>query len=67
MTGGVGSRVLLALLLMSTGWLVVMSPARAMDPQQPFHSFVLDHWGVEQGLPQITVLVRPQNLLDRLY
>ena len=55
-TGGVGSRVLLALLLMSTGWLVVMSPARAMDPQQPFHSFVLDHWGVEQGLPQITVL-----------
>jgi diguanylate cyclase (GGDEF)-like protein len=27
-----------------------------MDPRLPFHDFVLDHWGVEQGLPQITVL-----------
>lgn len=24
--------------------------------QRPFHSYVLDHWSVEQGLPQITVL-----------
>lgn len=55
-TGGVGPRVLFALLLMSTGWLAATPAARAMDPRQPFHSYVLDHWGVEQGLPQITVL-----------
>lgn len=33
-----------------------MRQASGMDPQAPFHDFVLDHWGVEQGLPQITVL-----------
>ena len=33
-----------------------MRPAAAMDPRMPFRSFVLDHWSVEQGLPQITVL-----------
>lgn len=33
-----------------------MRAALGMDPQVPFHAFVLDHWGVEQGLPQITVL-----------
>ncbi|WP_449422943.1 hypothetical protein [Rhodanobacter lindaniclasticus] len=48
--------MLFALLLMSTGWLAATPAARAMDPRQPFHSYVLDHWGVEQGLPQITVL-----------
>ncbi|MBQ4854876.1 diguanylate cyclase [Rhodanobacter sp. B2A1Ga4] len=31
-------------------------PAAAMDPHTPFHTFVVDHWSVEQGLPQITVL-----------
>lgn len=31
-------------------------PAFGMNPHMPFHDFVLDHWGVEQGLPQITVL-----------
>ncbi|HZX72614.1 MAG TPA: diguanylate cyclase [Rhodanobacter sp.] len=30
--------------------------AVAMNPRQPFHAYVLDHWSVEQGLPQITVL-----------
>ncbi len=54
-TGAVGPWVLIALLLV-TGWLAAAPTARAMDPQQPFHSYVLDHWGVEQGLPQITVL-----------
>ncbi|WEN15166.1 diguanylate cyclase [Rhodanobacter sp. AS-Z3] len=33
-----------------------LSSAVAMNPQQPFHSYVLDHWSVEQGLPQITAL-----------
>ncbi len=36
--------------------MLAMRPAAALDPQIPFHSFVLDHWSVEQGLPQITVL-----------
>ena len=54
-TAGMGRRVLIALLLM-TGWLAAAPTAQAMDPRQPFHSYVLDHWGVEQGLPQITVL-----------
>jgi diguanylate cyclase (GGDEF)-like protein len=30
--------------------------AAALDPQTPFHALILDHWSVEQGLPQITVL-----------
>ena len=38
-----------------------MSAARAMDARQPFHSFVLDHWSVEQGLPQITVLAMAED------
>jgi diguanylate cyclase (GGDEF)-like protein len=33
-----------------------MRSATALDPQISFHAFVLDHWDVEQGLPQITVL-----------
>ena len=32
------------------------SPAQAMNPGVPFHGYVLDHWSVAQGLPQITVL-----------
>lgn len=27
-----------------------------MNPEVPFHGYVLDHWSVAQGLPQITVL-----------
>ncbi len=33
-----------------------MRSAVALDPQTPIHAFVLDHWSVEQGLPQITIL-----------
>ncbi|OOG53764.1 hypothetical protein B0E48_15950 [Rhodanobacter sp. C03] len=33
-----------------------MRSAAALDPQMPFHALILDHWSVEQGLPQITVL-----------
>jgi len=36
--------------------MLAMRPASALDPKTPFHEFVLDHWSVEQGLPQITVL-----------
>ena len=38
------------------GCLFGMPAAHAMNPAQPFHSYALDHWSVEQGLPQITVL-----------
>ena len=55
-TGQGGLRVLLVLLAMLAGCLAVAPTAGAMDPRQPFHSYVLDHWSVEQGLPQITVL-----------
>jgi diguanylate cyclase (GGDEF)-like protein len=36
-------------------------PAAAVNPQLPFHSLVLDHWSVEQGLPQITVLAMAED------
>lgn len=35
--------------------MLVVQPACALDPDIPFHAFVLDHWSVEQGLPQISV------------
>lgn len=35
-------------------------PALALDPERPFHDYVLDSWGVEQGLPQISVLAIAQ-------
>lgn len=50
------ARALYAILLTVSICLFGMRPVAAMDPQIPFHAFVLDHWGVEQGLPQITVL-----------
>lgn len=33
-----------------------VAPAQAMNPAVLFHGYVLDHWTVAQGLPQITVL-----------
>lgn len=38
-----------------------MRSAAALDPQTPFHALILDHWSVEQGLPQITVLGMVQD------
>ena len=60
-TRGRNARAIPAIAL---GWLACLfgiSAALAMDPQQPFHSYVLDHWSVEQGLPQITVLAMAED------
>ncbi len=46
----------LAMALTLAGALMSAGSARAMDPQLPLHAMVIDHWSVEQGLPQITVL-----------
>lgn len=35
--------------------MLVVRPVCALDPGIPFHALVLDHWSVEQGLPQISV------------
>jgi diguanylate cyclase (GGDEF)-like protein len=50
------TRVLSAIMSGLLPWFFAAPTALAADPQQPFHSYVLDHWSVEQGLPQITVL-----------
>lgn len=44
--------VLFAVLICISG----MRSAVALSPQIPIHALVIDHWSVEQGLPQITVL-----------
>jgi diguanylate cyclase (GGDEF)-like protein len=54
-------RGILASALALVACLFGMSVALAMDPQQPFHSYVVDHWSVEQGLPQITVLAMAED------
>ena len=36
-------------------------PATALDPHKPFRDYVTDNWGVEQGLPQISVLAITQD------
>ena len=36
-------------------------PAAALDPDKPFRDYVTDNWGVEQGLPQISVLAITQD------
>ena len=36
-------------------------PAAALDPAKPFRDYVTDNWGVEQGLPQISVLAITQD------
>ena len=54
-------RALYAVLFAVSICIFAMRPAVALDPQTPFHAFVLDHWSVEQGLPQITVLGMTQD------
>lgn len=50
------TRALYTILSVIAVCLASVRPAAALDPQTPFHAMVLDHWSVEQGLPQITVL-----------
>lgn len=51
-----GIRALRVILGGLVGGLLAAPAAWATPSPQPFHSLVLDHWSVEQGLPQITVL-----------
>ncbi|OOG49446.1 ligand-binding sensor domain-containing diguanylate cyclase [Rhodanobacter sp. C01] len=50
------ARALYAVLFAVSICISGMRSAVALSPQIPIHAFVTDHWSVEQGLPQITVL-----------
>ena len=50
------ARALYAVLFAVSICISGMRSAAALSPQTPIHAFVTDHWSVEQGLPQITVL-----------
>jgi diguanylate cyclase (GGDEF)-like protein len=41
--------------------LLPASTALALDPGQPFGDFVRDHWGIREGLPQVSVLSIEQD------
>ena len=47
--------------------LLTAAPACALDARYPFHDFVVDNWGVEQGLPQISVLGIAQDRAGYLW
>lgn len=49
-------RLLLAALL-----LVLAAGAWALDPGKPYRDYVVETWGVEKGLPQITVMAIAQD------
>ncbi|MEO6801275.1 MAG: diguanylate cyclase [Rhodanobacter sp.] len=53
---GRSARALFVIAFALVACLLGTRAAIAMNPRQPFYSYVLDHWSVEQGLPQITVL-----------
>jgi len=36
-------------------------PAQALDPSKSFHHYVRNHWALEQGLPQLSVLAIAQD------
>jgi len=42
-------------------------PAAALDPAVPFHHYRFDRWGVDDGLPQISVLTIAQDRLGYLW
>lgn len=60
-----GSRWLQAAVLFLPMLLLLMLglalPAQALETSKPFRDYVADSWGVEQGLPQITVLAITQD------
>ncbi|MBB6066386.1 diguanylate cyclase (GGDEF)-like protein [Pseudoxanthomonas broegbernensis] len=47
--------------LLLASWAAVALPAVALDADKPFRDYVSDTWGVEQGLPQISVLSIAQD------
>jgi len=47
--------------------LVLAASAWALDPRVPFHHYRFDHWGPDEGLPQISVLTITQDRLGYLW
>jgi len=43
------------------------TPASALDPKVPFQHYRFDRWGVDDGLPQISVLTITQDRLGYLW
>src|SRR5258706_15672778 len=46
---------------------LLSTPASALDPTAAFNHYRLDHWGVDEGLPQISVLSITQGRLGYLW
>jgi diguanylate cyclase (GGDEF)-like protein len=46
---------------------LLVTPAYALDPKAAFNHYRLDHWGVDEGLPQISVLSITQARLGYLW
>jgi len=46
---------------------LLITPAAALDPKAAFNHYRLDHWGVDEGLPQISVLSITQGRLGYLW
>ncbi|MBN9631415.1 MAG: hypothetical protein J0I18_12490, partial [Actinobacteria bacterium] len=51
----------LARLLLAALLLVLAAGAWALDPGKPYRDYMVDTWGVEKGLPQITVMAIAQD------
>jgi ligand-binding sensor domain-containing protein len=47
--------------------LLFATPASALDPKVPFQHYRFDRWGVDDGLPQISVLAIAQDRLGYLW
>jgi len=43
------------------------APTLALDPNVPFHHYRFDHWGPDEGLPQISVATIVQDRLGYLW
>ncbi len=58
-----------------TGWIWLLAiaallqslTALALDPDKPFRHYVFDHWGIEEGLPQLSVLSITQDATGYLW
>jgi ligand-binding sensor domain-containing protein len=46
---------------------LLIAPASALDPKAAFNHYRLDRWGVDEGLPQISVLSITQGRLGYLW
>lgn len=47
--------------------LLPAQPLAALDPERPFADYVQDHWSLEQGMPQLSVLSMTQDATGYLW